>query len=525
MLVILLAGAALRFWQWGAEGSLWLDEIALARNVEARSVGELVSYPLAFDQVAPLGFLVAVKLVTMAFGNNERALWLFPLLAGLAGLLLFWRLAARALRGVAAPLAVTLFALSVSMIRYSAEVKQYGIDAVVAVALTLVAIDLRGRDRSIAGLTLAGSIGFLVIWFSHASVIVMAALGAALAILWLIERDRRTARVLLVTVPLWAIASAIGLIVADRSMTPSTREFMRDFWAGGFLPMPFRAGTAGPWLLERLPELFADPWTLRYPFAPVFALLAAIGVVVLWRQHRDVTLMIVAPLLTTIAAAIAQQYPFRSRLTVFLIPGILILAAAGAGWLVDLTSRRSVVLAAALAIAFLIPPAMAIIDSGMPTRVDNYLPVYRYLQAHRRSGDLVHVGFLANSSAIYYGPRFGLARGDFSVGACDRHDPRAYLRDVDQFRGRKRVWILAKNGVVNRVPYATMHRYLQTIGVRVTSVQARSGVIDSISLDLYDLSDPGRLRSASAETFPAPPLPKYPAPGCRDWSGDAALPK
>ena len=523
LLALVILGAALRLWQWSAEGSLWLDEIVLARNIEARSLGELLSHRLAYDQVAPHGFLAAVKIITMAFGNSERALWLFPLLIGLAGLFVFRRLAERTLRGAAVPLAVALFALSISMIRYSAEVKQYGVDAVAAAALTLLALDLRARDRSTAGLALAGGFGLMVVWFSHASVVVMAGLGAALALLWLIERDARTLRLLLVTVPMWAIASVIGLIVASRSMSPSTREFMQTFWAGGFLPLPLRVGTAGPWVLERLPTLFADPWTLRYSFGWAFALLALIGVIALWRQRRDAALMLAAPFLLTLAAAIAQQYPFRSRLTVFLIPSALLAAAAGAGWLVDLARRRSRVLAYVIIAGFLTPPLLAIVESGMPTRVDHYFPIYRHLQTNRRAGDAVHVAFLANSSAIYYGPRYGLRRGEYTLGACDRYDTRAYLRDVDRLRGHDRVWIIAKNGPVNRVPHATIHKYLQTIGVRRESKIVPSGVSDSLSIDLYDLSDPQRLRAASAETFPAPPLPKYPVTGCRDWSGDARL--
>ena len=523
LLALVLLGAALRLWQWGAEGSLWLDEIVLARNIEARSLGELLAHPLAFDQVAPLGFLAAVKVTTMAFGDNERALWLFPLLIGLIGLIVFRRLAERSLRGVAVPLAVTLFVLSVSMIRYSAEVKQYGIDAIAAAALTLLAIDLRARDRSVAGLALAGAAGFVAIAFSQASVLVMAGLGAAMAVLWLLERDARTLRVLLVTVPMWAAASVFALLVATRSMTPSTRAFMQDFWAGGFLPLPLRPGTAGLWLWERLPGLFSDPWTLRYRFGWAFALLAIIGVVVLWRQRRDVSLLIAAPFVITLAAAIAQQYPFRTRLMVFLVPSVLLAAAAGAGWIVEHARRRSTILAAAAVVAFLIPPVLAIVDSGMPSRVDNYLPVYKHLQTNRRPGDVVHVAFLANSSAIYYGPRFGLARGDYSLGACNRYDARAYLRDVDRLRGHERVWIIAKNGPVNRIPHATIHRYLETIGIRRSSKIVRSGVSDSVSLHLYDLSDPQRLRAASADTFPAPPLPAYPIAGCRDWGGDAHL--
>ena len=523
LLALILLGAALRLWQWGAEGSLWLDEIVLTRNIEARSMSELLTHPLAFDQVAPLGFLAAVKLSTMAFGVTERALWLVPLLAGLAALFLFRRLAERALQGVAVPLALALFVLSVSMIRYSAEVKQYGIDATMAVALTLLAYDLRARDRSIARLALAGAAAFLIILFSQASVLVMAGLGAAMLFLWLLERDARTLRVLLVTVPMWAIASALAMVLANRSMTASTHAFMQDFWAGGFLPLPPRVSTAGPWLWGRLQGLYADPWTLRYPFAWVFALLALIGVVALWRQRRETALFIAAPFLVTVGAAIAQHYPFRTRLVVFLVPSALIAVAAGAGWIADVARRRSQGLAAVIVIVVLIPPVMAIADSGMPSRVDHYLPIYAHLQAKRQPGDVVHVAFLANSSAIYYGPRFGLRRDEYTLGACDPRDTRAYLRDVDRHRGRRRVWILAKNGPVNRVPHKAIRDYLQTIGVLRSSTLVPSGVADSVTLDLYDLSDPQRLRAASSATFPVKPLPAYPIPGCRDWGGEAKL--
>lgn len=523
LLVLVLLGAVLRLWQWGAEGSLWLDEIVLSRNILARSVGELVQYPLAFDQVAPLGFLAAVKLSTLAFGTGERALWLVPLLGGLAGLLLFRRLAERALRGAAAPLAMALFALALSMIRYSAEVKQYGLDATAAVGLTLLALDLRARDRSIGRLVLAGGAGLAVIWFSQASVIVMAGLGAALAVAWIIERDRRTLRALLVTMPIWAAASLGALLIGNRSMTPATRAFMNDFWRGGFLPMPPRLSTAGPWLWRRLPELFSDPWTLRYPVAWVFALLALIGIAALWRQRRDAALLIAAPFVMTLIASIAQQYPFRTRLVVFLVPSAILAAAAGAGWIADAAARRSRLAGVFVIVAVLTPPLLAIADARLPSRVDNYKPLYTHLQANRRPGDAVYVSFLANSSAIYYGPRYGLRPGEYHLGACDRNDTRAYVRDFDRFRGRSRVWVLSRNGPVMLVPREAIHRYLNTIGILRDSRVVRSGVTDPLTLELYDLSDPARLSAASAETVAVAPMPVYPTPGCRDWTGDPHL--
>lgn len=519
LLGLVLLGVVLRVWQWAAGGSLWLDEISLARNILGLPLGALLTRPLAFDQVAPRGFLLIEKLVTMAFGGGERALWLFPLLCGLLGLVLYQRLAARLLRGAAAPIAVALFALGLALIRYSAETKQYGVDATAAVGLTLLALDLRERDRSTAGLLLAGVAGLLVIWFSQSAALVMTGLGAALALCWLLERDRRTLRALLGTVPLWAVAAVVAVVVGEHSMTPSTRAFMQDFWRGGFLPLPPRVSTAAPWLWERLTGLFGDGWTLRYPWPWAFALLALGGVAALWRQRRDAALLVAGPFAVTLVAAAAQQYPFRTRLVVFLVPGALLAAAAGAGWIVERAARRSTAAGLAVAGAALVPAVAALGAARMPVRVEDYPPLYARLRAERRPGDAVHVTFLAFNSAIFYGPRYGLRPGDYRLGACDRNDTRAYLRDVDRYRGRPRVWVITKDSPAYRPAHDAVRRYLSTIGVHRDSLVQHQVVSDPSRLDLYDLSDPARLRAASAETFPVQPMLAYPKPGCRDWRG------
>jgi hypothetical protein len=522
VLLLLIIGAALRLWQWAAGGSLWLDEIALTRNILARSVVELVTIPLAFDQVAPPGFLVLEKLSTLAFGDSERALWLLPLLAGLAGLFLFRTLAEEALRGTAVVLAIAMFALGLPLIRYSGEVKQYGLDAAAAVALTLLALSLR-HERTLRDRILIGVCAFAIILFSQASAVVMAGLGGALLVLWLLDRDPPTRSALLTTIPLWATASVVAVLMGARSMTASTRAFMQAFWNPGFLPRPVQAMPTVRWLWQRVVDLFGDPWTLRYDFPWFFAILALLGLIALWRQKRTAALLIAAPMAATLLAAIAHQYPFRSRLIVFLVPGAILATAAGAGWIADLASRRSALLGALVGCAFLLVPVKRLIEVGIPAHVDNYHPIYRHLQANRQPNDAVYVSFLANSSAIYYGPRYGLARPDFQLSVCDQNDVRRYLRDLDQFRGRPRVWFVAKHVPPFRAPLEASRRYLSTIGVRRDSLSVPSAVHDALTLELYDLSDARRLRTADAETFAVTAMTTNPKPGCRDWSGEAAV--
>src|SRR5262245_54806749 len=139
---LMLIGAGLRLWQYSAGWSLWLDEIAVARNFTERSLGELFSGPLKFGQIAPLGFILVEDLMVSAFGSSDYVLRLFPLLCSLAALGVFWRVAQTVLNRTGALVALALFATAAPLIIYSSQVKQYSGDLLVA--LWLLHLVLRG---------------------------------------------------------------------------------------------------------------------------------------------------------------------------------------------------------------------------------------------------------------------------------------------------------------------------------------------------------------------------------------------
>src|SRR5450432_733104 len=240
-------GIALRLWQYLADLSMWFDELSIARNITERSFAQLLGQPLAFTQTAPLGFLAALDIASHVFGSSDMSLRLFPFLCGIASLFLFRRVAKRTLEGTAVPIAVGLFAISAPLIRYSAELKQYGGDVVVIIVLTLVALDLCTREPTVRSCVVAGIAGLVSAFFSQIAVMVLTGLGAALVLRWMLQKDAASRRPVFVTVPIWATASLGGLFVARHYMTAHTMEFMHWFWKSrlGFLPLPpTLAGTA-----------------------------------------------------------------------------------------------------------------------------------------------------------------------------------------------------------------------------------------------------------------------------------------
>ena len=125
--VAVACGIWLRVSQFLTDRSLFLDEAFVATNILSRDYAGLLG-TLEFDQRAPLGFLVAVKFFWESLGHDDRVLRLAPLLASIAGLFVFRRIAARLLEPWFQVLATTFFALTIPQIFYASDLKQYSLD-------------------------------------------------------------------------------------------------------------------------------------------------------------------------------------------------------------------------------------------------------------------------------------------------------------------------------------------------------------------------------------------------------------
>jgi len=515
--ILVLIGVILRFWAYLADTALYLDEILLSYSILDLPLADLLTRPLPLDQVAPLGFLLVERCSVTIFGHNEFALRLFPFVCAIVSLILFRRLAERVLTGVGPTVALFVFAIGFPFIRYAVVVKQYELDVMAAILLMLIAFNLRECRTTTKRLLLFGLVGFAVISLSQASVLVMAGLGFAFAVDWLMSRDDNALRALLFTVPLWAAASVLAVIIGVRSMTPSTRTFMDDFWAGGFIPLPSRGASALHWFWESLTSLFSDLTLLRYRWPGVFVVVALVGVIVLWRRSRSVALFLLCQFTIAIVAAVAQQYPLRGRLTLWLLPAALLAIAAGAEWIRTRADSLHAIVGAIFLVALLVPPVIALAEAPPPYEIEHHKDFLSYLQKNRRPGDIVYVFPLPSIGVRFYGPRFGLQRSDWIASVCDRNETRAYIKDVDRFRGAPRLWILTGGSRPFRFARAAVLQYLGAIGKRTDLLSLPSSTYGSVTLELYNLSDPTRLSQVDAETFPAPPMATDPRPGCREW--------
>jgi hypothetical protein len=520
MAVLVVAGAALRLWQYAANAALWLDELAVANNLFTRTVGGLLSAPLADGQVAPPGFLIVSRGVVVVFGESEYALRLFPLLCSLAALPLLARLARRVLLPGGAVLATGLFALSAGVAYFAAEAKQYAGDALVTVLLADLALQWLAAPSARRTIILA-LMGTLVGWFSQPAVFVLA--GVALALLASAPQGQR--RLLVPVVALWAVVAALAVVYARSRMESGLMAYMRWFWRAGFMPWPVRTADDLLWPWRAFRDLFA--LLLDYPWPALYVILAACGVVSLLFRHWRQGLILLLPVVATLAAAMVRAYPLQVRLAFFLVPLLLLLVAEGAWRLGELGGNRwlkqGVLIGAAL------PPAVGLVRNPPVWRLEEPRPVLAELQRQYRPGDVVYAYYPSWQVLRYYGPRYGFPFDRLDIGNCHGTDLHDYLKELDRYRGHPRVWFFTAFDLNNtRNEREAMLGYLDAIGIRRSAIEGppitrpgspRPGLRWSarlpVSAYLYDLSDPVRLASTAAADTQLPPAVQFVgAPRC-----------
>ena len=415
-LVLLAIGVLLRLRLYADRRSLWLDEIWIALNVVERGFLGLLR-PLDYAQSAPVGFLWIERLAVVLGGVNDLALRAFPLLAGCLLLVALWMLARRLIDVRYAALCLAFAALSPILVYYSHEVKPYIIDALLAVVLTWLALDvLEAPDSPRAWRRLAGG-GVIGILLSTPAVFVLAGIGLALIAHPAIGRTRAGWVRLVGTGAVWVALFALGYFLIYRGTANSA--YMQSIWSDSFLSLPPRAlaGTANNASRTMWIEtLFGESDAMLPPKAIVsVALLSAVGAIVLLRRRGlPVALLVLLPFVAAAGASFARLWPLTPRLLVYLVPAILLLLGAGLWALVTLLPVKARGFALVLLAALYLLPA-GVYDARTfrtPKRRDDVAPLVRDFMATRKEPAVMYVMGHGTPSWLFYTARWDARDGE-----------------------------------------------------------------------------------------------------------------
>jgi len=183
--------------------------------------------------------------------------------------------------------------------------------------------------------------------------------------------------------------------------------------------------------------------------------------------------------------------PTGTRLIIFTVSSIALIAATA----VLLLGSRSWVYAPAaglLIVALLLvkPVGGAASRAINRTSRDDIRLALGHIKDNWRQDDFVYVYHHVRQSFLYYAPRYGLSPGQYALGTDARPywsdgANGAYQRELDQYRGRERIWFLFS--LVRTVRGVNEEEYF------VKELDGRGKRLDEfkqagVSAYLYDLS-------------------------------------
>jgi 4-amino-4-deoxy-L-arabinose transferase-like glycosyltransferase len=440
--VLILLGFVLRVIPLIQNRCLWIDEAMLALNLVERTPSKLLT-PLDWNQGAPAGFLLLVKAAIAVCGPSEWGLRLIPFCGSFIGLIGFVWVARRLLPENAALLAIALFAISPFLISYSAECKQYETDAAFTIGILAVSLGLLQRESSLRRWALLGIAGACAVWFSHPVVFVLGSIGAALFVDCLFMRDRHRILACLATIGCWLVSFGVCDLTTLRHL--GMNQYLLDYWAGQFCPLPPTSMGDIAWLAGHLSSFIEFPGGLGGTDVKAGGLAASfflVGLLAFSRERWPMAIALIAPAFLALIASGLHKYPFAGRLLLFLVP-LLLLGVARGAWAV-MVALRSTLPVAGLIVSgmLLLAPAVETYQQlRRPLRNEQLTLAMEDVRQQWQTGDKVYLYYGAIPAYTFY-TRDHPFVPDVLMGTEYRANRTGYRDELRKLAGEPRVWLI-----------------------------------------------------------------------------------
>lgn len=435
MWAVVVLGVGLRFRELTHQRSLWRDEASLVFNLRHRGITGFTT-PLGHDQGTPPGFFVLAQTVGRTLGGSEWAYRAVPFAASCGALVVAAVLACRHLRPVTGVAAMAVLAFSSTLLYYAAEVKQYPLDLFMALLVVLVADEAARRRWSATACTTLALVGSAAALTSYPSAFVLPAVGvASLVHAW---PDRRATGRVVACGLAWVAVSSGAYLAWTRHLNDS--DFLREFWAAGFVPLP---PTSSPDL-----EVWGGALRTLYTqlLAPPILLLAVVlsllGLRHLWRDRPSRVGVLLVPFVLVFGASSLEMYPAIERSILFLLPAVAMAIGAGCEQVGDLLRARTTapVWLPAVIVGLLaaLPAAERATD---PPDQEELRPLFASL-AGEPPADAVLVTTHAFVAWDYYASRFDLRPRHVVLAEHSRVRPASAPAAAAKVDGERLVWVV-----------------------------------------------------------------------------------
>lgn len=436
---IIAFGTVLRIGQFLYNRSLTEGEAALALNIVNRSYDGLFQ-PLDYVQAAPVGFLLVQRFMILLFGNTEIAMRLFPLVAGILVLVLFYYVARRILTPTARTIGLIIFIVGDHLIYFASEVKQYSTDVFWTLCIILLVLWLIKHKTALLPVILYSLVGALSLWFSHPALFIVSACSLVIIIALIKERSWSVLSrfLIIMIVPIASFILNYQLILD----AGARNQQLIDFWQSAFMPFPPSRFKDLAWYPYVFLRTFKFPIGLSVYTLGLAVLSFISGFFLMLRTKKKLLAILILPVFLTLVASAVHRYPFEGRLILFLTPMFVIIIAEGLDFLRKGIARYHFPSSILVVVFFLAYPiGLACYRLVIPRAPEELRPVLRYVAECKRPTDSIYLYYASVHAYRYYATRFGFDP-DIQPGIEARNDWTRYYYDIERYIGNDRVWFL-----------------------------------------------------------------------------------
>ena len=423
---------------WSMRG----DELSVTTNLINRSALELASKPLDFEQAAPIGFLLLEKLLITIFGGADYVLRLPAFLAGCISIALMARLLVKTGGKYGAVFGLSAFAFGNYLIYYSSELKQYEIDVLICLILTLLFHNHLIGETTKKDFMELGAFGALSICLSHPALFVVIAIG--LTLLAHYRKDKQKLIWISIIGTLWAGIFLTIYLILIRYQTRS--EYLVTFWGNllSYMPMP-------PWRdLTWFPKALNGLFFVVAGLSSGLILVIPIYMLGLWGFLREKNwqwaAVLTIPIGLNMIASGFQKFPFHGRLILYLLPLVFVMLGKGIDALIEKIPNRTFANLVFLGlIFFLLKPVIPTANTYLVTRSyvrDDLKPVLSFMQDHAQADDMVYLYHSAGGTYSYYASLYNLENLPVFNGQNYSRNAKRYQNELSSLPHRKRIWFV-----------------------------------------------------------------------------------
>jgi len=368
-LFFVLLGVFARVFLFAQDFDLIPDEASLSCSIWYASFSNIFAGSLPYDQNAPLGFLLTIKILALFFGSSELILRLIPFIAGILLFPLAYKFAVKEFNEKFACIFLFFLACSDSLLFYSIQFKQYSVEAFIALFL----IYKRECCASWNFILLA----MVSILFSSTAPLILA--GIYISHIAFMPKEWRSIFPKLLAL---AVFSAFYYFLWLNQL--EGKNFMNSFWDKLWFPNLNFIQFIGRHFINLTPYITQYAPSV-YLYATLTIVLSLLGFYFLLKEHKSLTVIILVALFSTLLLYFLKFYPIGmpldpvlnqtenfamaqvvgSRLIVYFIPVIFIAISFGLYKILNILNSRYFVISCILFIIFSLSPNIGRMQTGL----------------------------------------------------------------------------------------------------------------------------------------------------------------